>query len=140
MKLFHLYRTEDLTGVSGVGPVVEGVEFTNGWCAIRWMTERSSFCFYQSIEDVRVIHGHGGRTELILHDFEPALRPTTPAANARMERFLSLFERISHVMNLLEDRSVPFAELENAFTRARELLDELENAAKAERVFPQNKK
>jgi hypothetical protein len=125
MKLFHLYRAEDLTGVSGTGPVVEGVEFTNGWCAIRWISARSSICFYQSIEDVRAIHGHGGRTELIVHDFEPLTPPTTPVANARMERFLTLFERISRVMNLLEDRNASLEELEAAFEEARELLEEL---------------
>lgn len=66
MKLFYFFRKEDLTGVSGTGPVVEGVQFTNGWCAVRWLSAKTSLCFYQSLDEVKAIHGHGDRTEIIV--------------------------------------------------------------------------
>lgn len=59
---FHLVRTEDETGVSGTGVIVEGVEFTNGVVVLRWLTDKSSIAIYDSIADVIDIHGHGGKT------------------------------------------------------------------------------
>ncbi|MCM2277182.1 MAG: hypothetical protein NDJ89_03835 [Oligoflexia bacterium] len=123
MKLFHLYRREDETGVSGTGPVVEGVEFTNGWCAIRWLSGMSTVCFYQSIEDVRAIHGHGGKTELIVHDFEPAQRAPT---EAQLEVFLEVLEGISELMNSVEERIVSPEEVHQAVGGLQELLLKLE--------------
>lgn len=34
MRRFHLRRDVDAAGVSGIGKVAEGVEFSNGWCAM----------------------------------------------------------------------------------------------------------
>jgi hypothetical protein len=62
MRRFYLRRLEDETGISGTGLVTEGVMFTDGSCAMRWMTDRSSVAIYASIEDVVAIHGHGGKT------------------------------------------------------------------------------
>ncbi|MCM2323492.1 MAG: hypothetical protein NDJ90_09545 [Oligoflexia bacterium] len=134
MKLFHLYRREDQTGVSGTGPVVEGVEFTNGWCAIRWLSSKSTVCFYQSIEDVKLIHGHGGRTELIVHDFEPAQRAST---EAQLELFLEIFEGVSDLVNSVDERSITgkgvresIEDLHGLLARLeRKLLQKLKSAA-----------
>jgi hypothetical protein len=111
VKLFHFYRREDQTGVSGTGPVVEGVQFTNGWCAIRWISEMSSICLYQSLEDVKKVHGHGGRTEVILHDFEPMRSRGAPSNAPGFELFLGIIEELSGLMNLgadaTEERATP---------------------------------
>ena len=64
MKQFILQRIEDATGVSGTGIVAEGVEFTDGKVAIRWLTHYSSTCFYDSMKAVEAIHGHHGRTKV----------------------------------------------------------------------------
>ena len=64
MRRFILFRHEDATGVSGTGRVVEGVQFSNGRCAYRWTTPRSTTTIADSIDDVVAIHGHDGRTEL----------------------------------------------------------------------------
>jgi hypothetical protein len=64
MKPFWLERVEDESGVSGVGRVAEGVIFSNGWCAMTWLTEHPSIAFYQSIEEVEAIHGHQGDTKI----------------------------------------------------------------------------
>ena len=64
MRLFRLHRIEDETGVSGTGDVAEGVQFSDGTCAMRWLTATSSTAIYASIEDLEKIHGHGGRTRV----------------------------------------------------------------------------
>lgn len=65
MKLFWLKRKEDVSGTSGIGIVAEGVIFTNGWCAIHWLTKYTSVAFYMSIAECEAIHGHNGSTEII---------------------------------------------------------------------------
>ena len=61
-QIFELVRTEDESGVSGVGPVAWGVRFPDGKCVLRWRTEFTSVAVYDSIEDVETIHGHDGKT------------------------------------------------------------------------------
>ena len=41
MRMFEMTRTEDETGVSGRGKVVEGVLFSDGTCDTRWTPETS---------------------------------------------------------------------------------------------------
>lgn len=64
MRRFVLERREDYSGVSGIGDVAEGVEFSDGKCAMRWRTDTASTALYDSAEDVVFIHGHEGRTTL----------------------------------------------------------------------------
>ena len=93
MRIFHFYRHEDQSGVSGTGAVVEGVEFTNGWCAVRWLSEMSSLCFYQTLEQVQAIHSHGGRTEIVISDFQPqAQHQKKPSKNARYETMMRMID------------------------------------------------
>jgi hypothetical protein len=68
MKTFMLRRDKDATGVSGTGWIAEGVEFTDGTCVLRWLTEYASTALYESIEVLMKIHGHGGRTVLVWGD------------------------------------------------------------------------
>ena len=62
MRRFHLRRLEDETGVSGTGIITEGIEFSDGSCAMRWLTNTSSVAIYANIEDLMIIHGHNGNT------------------------------------------------------------------------------
>lgn len=62
MRRFELLRTRDVSGVSGVGTVAEGVEFSDGTCVVRWLGERQSTVVWPSIIDVEAVHGHGGDT------------------------------------------------------------------------------
>jgi hypothetical protein len=64
MRLFYLRRDEDLSGVSGTGIVAEGVQFTDGTCAMRWLTATASTAVYASIKDLTWIHGHNGATHV----------------------------------------------------------------------------
>ena len=63
-RKFVLYRKEDECHVSGTGVVAEGIQFSSGRCVIAWLTETPSVSFYESIEDVQTVHGHGGKTEV----------------------------------------------------------------------------
>jgi hypothetical protein len=65
MRAFHLIRHVDPTGVSGTGVVAEGVEFTDGTCAMKWRTRYASTAIYASADDLMEIHGHGGNTEIV---------------------------------------------------------------------------
>lgn len=67
-RRFLLIRDEDKTGLSGTGVVAEGIEFTDGSCAMRWLSPVGSTCFYNSIKAVEYIHGHGGATRAVFAD------------------------------------------------------------------------
>ncbi len=66
-RTFDLVRLEDATGISGTGPVAEGVVFSDGTVALRWLTAHRSTALYESAREVLAIHGHGGKTELRYH-------------------------------------------------------------------------
>lgn len=65
MDPFFLKRIKDESGVSGVGFVAEGVQFSNGKCALSWRTKQSSIAIYDSIEVLEAIHGHNGKTKVV---------------------------------------------------------------------------
>jgi hypothetical protein len=62
MRRFVLERQTDVSGTSGTGIVVEGVEFSDGSCAVRWLSALNSWALYSSIKTVIAIHGHAGST------------------------------------------------------------------------------
>lgn len=63
---FHLFREEDESGISGTGIVAYGVIFPSGKVALEWCTFHSSIGIYSSLADVDKIHGHGGKTHVVL--------------------------------------------------------------------------
>lgn len=65
MKFFWLNRLRDVSGTSGVGIVAEGVQFSNGTCAITWKSRIKTVCIFQSLQEVEAIHGHDGATEIV---------------------------------------------------------------------------
>lgn len=65
MRTFELHRDTDVTGISGTGVVAEGCMFSDGVTVVRWRGERRSTVVWPSIEDVEVIHGHGGATRIV---------------------------------------------------------------------------
>ena len=63
MRIFRLNRKEDVSGVSGTGVVAEGIEFSDGRVAMRWICGTPlSTCCWDSVDDMMEIVGHGGRT------------------------------------------------------------------------------
>ena len=65
MKKFWLNRKEDVSTVSGIGIVAEGIIFSDGTSVLRWLTAGGSTAVYDSIESVEKIHGHDGRTKIV---------------------------------------------------------------------------
>ena len=63
-RRFVMNRTKDETGVSGTGIVAEGLQFSSRKCVISWLSETPSIEIYDSIEEVRRIHGHQGETQI----------------------------------------------------------------------------
>lgn len=80
MRRFHLERSDDVSGVSGTGVVAEGIEFTDGHCAMRWRTDTASTALYDNAEDLLAIHGHEGRTRMVWLDLPPGLDADPPEA------------------------------------------------------------
>jgi hypothetical protein len=70
IRRFELHRDVDHSGVSGTGVVAEGVQFTDGTCALRWGGECASTVVWASIADAEKIHGHGGATRFVFLDEE----------------------------------------------------------------------
>ncbi len=62
IKKFKLFRKKDATGISGEGYVAEGIIFSNGKCALSWLTVNSSIAIYDNIVILEAIHGHEGKT------------------------------------------------------------------------------
>lgn len=58
----RLRRNQDETGISGTGIVAEGVQFSNGYCALTWLTPMHSVAVYPNTTQLEAIHGHNGRT------------------------------------------------------------------------------
>lgn len=64
LRRFVLVRSEDVTGASGTGDVAEGTVFSSGRAVINWLKEPFAMGIYQTVEDVILVHGHEGRTQI----------------------------------------------------------------------------
>jgi hypothetical protein len=74
-RRFRLMRYEDVSGVSGTGPVAEGVQFTDGAVALRWYGDYPTTTVWDGIDSVIAIHGHSGATEVEWLDPDPGPDP-----------------------------------------------------------------
>ena len=68
LKLFMLNRKQDATGVSGTGIVARGIIFPTGKCVMEWQTKHTSIAVYDSLPELMAIHGHDGKTEVLVSD------------------------------------------------------------------------
>ena len=64
-RKFKLVRDNDETGISGTGVVAEGIEFSNGMCAMCWLTAMHSVAVYPNVRQLEAIHGHNGRARIV---------------------------------------------------------------------------
>lgn len=78
-RRFVLVREVDVTGISGTGIVVEGIQFSDGTVACRWVTPgiseinlergvRPTTVIHESVRSVVALHGHNGATKLVWYD------------------------------------------------------------------------
>lgn len=63
-RRFVLDRQIDVSGVSGLGIVAEGVQFSDGHCAVHWLGDWPTTTSHYSIESVIAVHGHEGKTKV----------------------------------------------------------------------------
>lgn len=68
MRLFHLVRDHDVSGVSGTGIVAEGCELSNGSVVMTWLSTHHSIVIYPNIKEVESVHGHEGSTKIVWLD------------------------------------------------------------------------
>lgn len=68
MRRFYLVRADDISGVSGLGVVAEGVHFEDGSAVVHWRTQFAGHEVYRSLKAVVGCHGHDGRTKLVWVD------------------------------------------------------------------------
>jgi hypothetical protein len=73
-RRFVLERDDDVSGVSGLGIVAEGVVFFDGVVALRWTSAwPTSVVFHdRGMEAVEAVHGHNGKTRIVWLDPEDA--------------------------------------------------------------------
>lgn len=78
MKRFYLLRHEDLHGHAGLGVVAEGVIHGDGTGSFTWLTSRKTITAFLRITDIKELHEHGGRTEIVIEN---------PKSKKLMEKF-----------------------------------------------------
>lgn len=64
-RRFELKRQQDISGVSGIGTVADGIMFDDGQAIIKWRGGDHgvrSLAIYNSMSEVKDIHGHDGAT------------------------------------------------------------------------------
>lgn len=52
MRTFTVERGNDESGISGTGLVMEGVQFSDGRCVVRWNTTPCSVVHWTTFEDL----------------------------------------------------------------------------------------
>ncbi len=62
---FVLERLEDVSGISGVGQIAEGIVFHDGQVALSWIGQYHTVEILPNIDTVKAIHGHGGKTQIL---------------------------------------------------------------------------
>lgn len=73
IRRFLIVREEDVSGVSGIGVVGEGTEFSDGTAVVRWLSNVASTNVYDNVKAVEQVHGHNGATKLTWVDEESAV-------------------------------------------------------------------
>ena len=76
MRRFVLNRHDDESGNSGTGVVAVGTQYPNGKVSLTWLSHMGTMGWYDTIEVVKGLHGHGGKTEVIWLDKEEVKETT----------------------------------------------------------------
>jgi hypothetical protein len=76
IRRFVLNRNDDESGNSGTGAVAVGTQYPNGKVSLTWLSHMGTMGWYDTIEVVKGLHGHGGKTEVIWLDKEEVKETT----------------------------------------------------------------
>ena len=81
MRRFTMRREQDVSGVSGIGNVLEGVLFSTGIVVIHWLTPppRGSISVFDSMDQFLAIHvlPHPENQTLLTYEDGEQLEPST---------------------------------------------------------------
>ncbi|WP_163511169.1 hypothetical protein [Fodinicola acaciae] len=86
-SVFYLWRTADVSGVSGCGLVAWGVKWPNGRATTQWNGESSGIwqtSDWDSAADVLAIHGHSGATQLFYLENQELCSPGPLVVNSTL--------------------------------------------------------
>ncbi len=67
-RRFRLNRNYDVSGISGIGIIAEGIQFSDGQVILRWQTTTATTEVSNNIDELMTIHGHEGSTEVVWLD------------------------------------------------------------------------
>lgn len=67
MRRFYLLRSEDETGISATGRVLEGVLTPSGKVIVEWRPPHTTITIFNSLEEFRTLHvdAHPSMNEII---------------------------------------------------------------------------
>lgn len=82
MRKFYFLRHEDVNGFSGTGVVAEGVIFDDGTGAFTWLTPRKTVTTFWDMADIDFMHGHNGKTDVIIEGRDPEYKDCEKKAKA----------------------------------------------------------
>ncbi|MGW1587293.1 hypothetical protein [Streptomyces sp. NPDC002386] len=95
-RRFVLRRHADISGISGLGDVADGVLWPDGTAEVRWRGEHPSVVHWDRGRlSVETIHGHGGATEIVWLDDE---QPETPVPAGGGEVPLKMRRMLDHAL------------------------------------------
>lgn len=66
VRVFYLQRDEDVSGVSGTGIIARGAILPTGRVVLEWTSNHPTLEVHNNVNEVELIHGHGGRTRIIM--------------------------------------------------------------------------
>jgi hypothetical protein len=102
MRRFTCYRPAPPEGYLEQGaanppdePQFEGVVYSDGTCAVRWLTAYRSHSIWASLQDLLAIHGHPEYgTHITWHDGEPEAEPDA-ASIQHAAQVVAMMERMA---------------------------------------------
>jgi len=108
-RVFRAYRTEDISDTHDENQVnppdqvqYEGVVFSDGRCAIRWLTNKQSTSVWDSFDDMFAVHGH------------PEYGTVIEWEKGSEDKYYAIYShRISEIVGITNDESVIEDELKN---------------------------
>ncbi|MEV6562931.1 hypothetical protein AB0M22_44940 [Nocardia sp. NPDC051756] len=71
VRVFQLHRDTDVSGFSGVGVVADGCVWPDGTVSMRWRGPIRTTVEAACLNDIRTVHGHDGKTRVVLLPDEP---------------------------------------------------------------------
>lgn len=127
MRMFWLIRETDVTGVSGTGTVAEGVEYTDGTVALRWLKAgtarpdhvRPTTVLHDDLDSVIGLHSHDGKTRVVFEDpTEP--EPEVVSLTQTIHTMIAALDTVLHGTTYSRNQS-PQSVWENLLTEVEKI-------------------